>query len=176
MFKSLIAFASAKPIASAVIGLTLLVGTGVGIALNCECSGESVDTLAAVDSPASILVGTAHAGDAPADASDKDCDKPCPYSKGAEATTTASADAADAPKDASDKDCSGGCKGAAYEGTYAAADVKAAKDAEVGDLTTCAASGVVFKVTDSSPRVTVDGVEQYACCATCGEKLAAKDA
>lgn len=174
MFKSLIAFASAKPLAAAALGLTLLAGTGAAIALNCECSGESVDSLADVGSPAALLVGTAHAGDAPADASDKDCDKPCPYGSKSEATTTAAATpVADAPEDASDSDCSGGCKGAAYEGEYAASDVVAPKDAKVGSLTTCAASGIVFKVTAESPRVTVDGVEQYACCATCGEKMTA---
>ncbi len=174
MFKSLIAFASAQPLISAATGLTLLVGTGVGIAVFCPCS----------DGEGAGIVSVAHAGEAeaeaaPKDASGKDCDKPCPYSKSA-ATTTATADAgeaAEAPKDTSDKDCHKSCAGAAYEGEYAESDIVEMKDAKVGSLVRCPMSGVVFQVTENSPKQEIDGKTVFTCCGNCSAKLeAAKEA
>jgi len=129
MIKSLFAFAAAKPIVSAALGLTLLAATGAVVALNCECSGESVDSLASVDAAQSILVSTALAADeAPADAKGADCDKPCPYATKGEATTTAAAPAPVevVPVDAKGADCNKPCDKTKSDATATTASADAA--------------------------------------------------
>ncbi len=65
------------------------------------------------------------------------------------------------------------CQGCATKIAYEEKDIVAQPGAKVGDLAKCPVSGVVFQVTDKSPRITRDGAELFTCCAMCQAKAKA---
>ncbi|MBN4066133.1 TRASH domain-containing protein [Candidatus Amoebophilus asiaticus] len=62
------------------------------------------------------------------------------------------------------------CKMAcSYKGTYDEEDLTAQPGAKTGDLAKCSVSGVVFKVSDKSGKVTYNNKDYYMCCAGCAK-------
>ena len=59
----------------------------------------------------------------------------------------------------------------AAKGPYEASAVAAQPGAAEGALTRCPVSGVVFTLTQESPRVAASGREWRTCCDTCATKL-----
>ena len=64
-----------------------------------------------------------------------------------------------------------GCEGAC--GTRGEdPNAKLQPGAKIGDLAYCAVSGVVFRVTEKSPKTDVDGKPVYFCCDGCAQHFA----
>lgn len=66
-----------------------------------------------------------------------------------------------------------GCESSCGIRTAGPAAVVVQPGAKPGDRTYCPVSGVVFTVTDSSPRKEVDGRSIYVCCAGCAQYFSA---
>ena len=77
------------------------------------------------------------------------------------------------PVDISDPElsmaCEAGCSASLAE--IATQDVADQPGAQVGQLTTCPVSGVVFRVHEGSPVVAHEGRSYFACCGGCAARL-----
>lgn len=102
----MISIFSRAPVLSAVVGITLIAGGAWAAMSLCggACGTSSSDVVAAAPADGQVILTSSAAAAAPADAADKDCDKPCPHA-GAKATTTAAAPADAAPADGAGSDC-----------------------------------------------------------------------
>ena len=52
---------------------------------------------------------------------------------------------------------------------YDPSEVKFQAQSKIGDLTKCLVSGVVFRVTENSPRVSYQDQKFYTCCGSCAK-------